>query len=230
MNIRDNEVLRDKLAAEYVLGTLRAGARRRFEGWLHHDAALRLLVAEWQQRLLPMAEFSAAQQPDQRVWRDIERRLHFRTGRQRWWDRLGLWRGLGLASTAVALALVVAVGVRQAQAPVIDHVATLTDDKAQPALLVTADSRHRTMEVKLVSDTPVPDDKTLELWAIPKQGAPRSLGIMAGRRVATLELNQRAIGDDVVLLAISLEPKGGSPNPNGPSGPVLYKGPWVRLL
>jgi anti-sigma-K factor RskA len=33
----------------------------------------------------------------------------------------------------------------------------------------------------------------------------------------------------VALLAISLEPKGGSPDPNGPTGPVLYKGGWARL-
>jgi anti-sigma-K factor RskA len=38
------------------------------------------------------------------------------------------------------------------------------------------------------------------------------------------------VGDDVVVLAISLEPRGGSPDPNGPTGPVLYKGPWVRAM
>ena len=34
----------------------------------------------------------------------------------------------------------------------------------------------------------------------------------------------------VAVLAVSLEPKGGSPNPNAPTGPVLYKGAWVRVL
>ena len=40
---------------------------------------------------------------------------------------------------------------------------------------------------------------------------------------------QRAIDPDVALLAINLEPKGASPDPNGPAGPVLYKGSWARL-
>ena len=40
----------------------------------------------------------------------------------------------------------------------------------------------------------------------------------------------KAIGDDVALLAVTLEPKGGSPNPNGPTGPILYKGRWVRVM
>ena len=33
----------------------------------------------------------------------------------------------------------------------------------------------------------------------------------------------------IPLLAISLEPKGGSTNPNGPSGPILFKGAWLQL-
>ena len=238
MNIRGNDTLRERLAAEYVLGTLRGGARRRFDGWLYNDAALRRTVSEWQERLLPMAEMPAPHIPPPQVWRDIERRLHLAaagatdtaTARAvRWWDSLSWWRGLGLASSAVAALLAVAIGVRTLQAPSIDMVATLNDAQAQPALVVTADSRSQTMLVKVVGGAPVPDDKALELWAIPKQGKPRSLGVL-GAGSSRLALDQRAIGSDVVLLAITLEPRGGSPDPNGPTGPVLYKGPWVRVL
>jgi anti-sigma-K factor RskA len=251
MNIRGNEELRERLAAEYVLGTLRGGARRRFEGWMFNDAALWRTVAEWQERLLPMAELTPPLAPPAQLWRDIAHRLHLdaagaaagapeRTAERgagdaagagpRWWDSLRWWRGLGLASSAVAALLVAAIGVRTLQAPSIDMVATLTDAQAQPALLVTADSRRQVMEVQVVGGPPVPADKALQLWAIPKQGNPRSLGVLGTARLATLALNERAAGSDVVLLAISLEPRGGSPDPNGPTGPVLYKGPWVRVM
>ena len=64
---------------------------------------------------------------------------------------------------------------------------------------------------------------------MPKSGNPRSLGVLADNGRATLALNQRAIGADVTLLAVSLEPRGGSLDPNGPSGPILYTGNWVKL-
>ena len=57
----------------------------------------------------------------------------------------------------------------------------------------------------------------------------RSLGLLAGKGNIKLSLSQRAIGSDVALLAVTLEPKGGSPNPNGPTGPVLYKGNWIKI-
>ena len=228
MNIRGNDALRDKLAAEYVLGTLRGGARRRFEGWMYSDAALRLLVKEWEQRLLPMHEFVHAQPPSPQVWRNVEMRLHLKPERSRW----HFWRGfgLGVASAAAVAALLVSVSVQQLREPSYDLVATLTDEQAQPALLVKADTGRRVLQVHMVGSAPVPLDRWLQLWAIPKAGPPRSLGVLGDDGRGTFSLAAGAVGSDVVVLAISLEPRGGSPDPYGPTGPVLYKGPWIRAM
>ena len=53
MNLLHAE-LADRLAAEYVLGTLTGGARRRFDALLPAHPALRRAVAGWETRLLPI--------------------------------------------------------------------------------------------------------------------------------------------------------------------------------
>ena len=233
MNLRDNPTLREKLAAEYALGTLKGGARRRFEGYLHGDAALRRTTAEWQDRLAPLAEFAQARQPRQHVWTGIERRLGLRRAVPAWqfWrsDAPHAWRPLALASSVVALVLAGLLATQSLQAPQVDYLAMLTDDKAQPALVLAADRDQQLLTVRVVGGAQVPADKSLQLWAVPKSGAPRSLGLVNPHGAVKLALG-RAIGDDVALLAVSLEPKGGSRDPNGPSGPILYKGNWVRTL
>ena len=233
MNIRHNIVLRQKLAAEYVLGTLKGGARRRFEGWMHQDADLRNITAEWQQRLAPMAEFAGDVKPPKSVWTGIERRLNLAPARKGWqfWlsENLAFWRSLGMVSTGLAALLLVVVMTSTApDTPVISYVATLSDDKAQAAMLVTADSKHRALEMRLITDAKVAADKSLHLWAVPKAGNARSLGVLVDNR-GRFALPDNAISADVAVLAVTLEPKGGSPDPNGPTGPIVYKGNWVRL-
>lgn len=224
MNYRDNDVLRDKLAAEYVLGTLRGGARRRFEGWLHDDAALRGLTDDWRARLTPLAEFAPAVTPRRRVWRAIEQRLHLRSG------VAPFWRPLGLAAVFATLVLAVTLVQWRHHQPSVDYVATLSDDKAQAVLLVTADRRHGVLDVRVADGVPLSADRVLQLWAVPKQGAPRSLGLLPRRGEARLALTSAALGADVALLAVSVEPLGGSPDPHKPSGPIVYKGGWVQAM
>ena len=114
------------------------------------------------------------------------------------------------------------------ESPTINYVATLTDEKSQNALVVTADSGNRALDVRVITSAQVAADKSLHLWAVPKAGKPRSLGVLASNR-GRFALTDNAISDDVTVLAVTLEPKGGSPDPNGPTGPILYKGPWIRL-
>lgn len=239
MNIQHNQALQEKLASEYVLGTLKGGARRRFEKLLRDSAALRRTVSEWQDRLHPMAEFAPVVQPSPLVWKAIAARLDLQqfdaAGKRSFWQMLGanlsFWRGLGITSTALATILVAVLVTKQVQpiAPVTSYVAMLANDKAQPVAIVTGDAKRKQLTVKLVLAQNVAADKSLELWAVPKEGPPRSLGLVADKGTITLPLPENATPQSIPLLAVTLEPKGGSPNPNGPTGPIVFKGAWLQI-
>jgi anti-sigma-K factor RskA len=64
---------------------------------------------------------------------------------------------------------------------------------------------------------------------VPKEGAPRSLGLLAADGSLVLPFPADMKPETVPLLAVSVEPKGGSPNPAGPTGPIVFKGAWLRV-
>jgi anti-sigma-K factor RskA len=153
MRYRDKPELQDRLAAEYVLGTLRGRARLRFEGWAREDAALRRCVEAWQARLVPLADAIDPVQPSRRVWKAIEARIGAGarspgrdsslagrgTGRLGFWESLSFWRTTGLVTSGMAAALLVAVAVREprvVEVPVevpIERLVEVQSKKMQPA-------------------------------------------------------------------------------------------------
>jgi anti-sigma-K factor RskA len=116
MNYADPE-LRDRLAAEYALGTLRGPARRRFERLLSSDALLRDVAEDWELRLNLLAESAPAVAPPPHVWEGIAERIGpaapvRESRRDRLWDSLGFWRAAGLLGATAAAALVAYVALR----------------------------------------------------------------------------------------------------------------------
>jgi anti-sigma-K factor RskA len=247
VNWKPNTGLQDRLAAEYVLGTLRGPARARFARWMREDALLARRVAEWESRIVPMSAAVRERQVPARVWETLAARLGGDTGttRRGLWDNLAFWRGLGLAASGMAAALFVAAIVVQprqldAPPPVLVQVpaseigaaylAVLTDPKTQkPVLLVSAGRKSSDLFVKTLDKSIHVDEKSLELWALPAGQAPKSLGVLAADDKMKLRL--QAVADEslgnVPALAVSLEPRGGSPT-GAPTGPVLFSGPCVR--
>jgi anti-sigma-K factor RskA len=67
--------LADRLAAEYVLGTLRGPARRRLRSLLPAHPTLRRAVTRWRLRLMPLSISVPAVEPGPAVWAGIERRV-----------------------------------------------------------------------------------------------------------------------------------------------------------
>lgn len=234
MNCKNKPELRERLAAEYALGTLRGRARDRMRRWMREDAALARAAAEWEARLAPLAEAVRPVRAPARVWREIEARLGA-SAAAGWWDRVAFWRGLGLAASGAAAALLAALTLLPAEKPAPEeavpaaYIAVLSDPKTQRPVLVATAARHDArLSVRALDPAIVVSGRSLELWAVPSKGRPRSLGLVEAE-YAMLKLAGPADAAlrDVPLLAVSLEPRGGSRS-GAPTGPVLYSGPCVK--
>jgi anti-sigma-K factor RskA len=230
----DSEPMRDALAAEYVLGTLRGLARRRFERGLAEDAALRERVHAWRERLAPLDAATAPVQPPERVWRSIATRIRPspRTRPVSWWDSLRLWRAAALAGFLLA-ALAVGLGVLLPRQPEM-MVVVMSDQSARPAMTVswrTDAGGGKRLRIRVLGHAEMAPETAWELWALPGEGAkPVSLGLISTHETQTMMLPPQLarIIDAAQGMAMSVEPRGGSPT-GLPTGPVLYQGPCTRI-
>lgn len=248
MNFAAHPHLLDLLAASHALGTLRGGARRRFETVAREQPAVRAAALTWQGRLAGMAELQAPTEPDPAVWLRIRNLIDAERQQQTmaqqrsapqtqvpparggWFGSLLVWRGATVAG-ALATVLAGAVGLdlkrRLDSAPVVQYVAVLADDKAAPSILVTFDPKHSQLVLQHIGNHQPGPDKSLQLWALPPGGSPRSLGVLGNESALKLAASHSQV-QAVPALAVSLEPRGGSPNPAGPTGPVLFHGALIE--
>ena len=217
-----NRELVDRLAAEYVLGTLRGRARRRFERWLL-SPQVGAIVKAWEDRLAGLEPRLESVAPPATVWRGIEDRLRLR--------KLG--RGPAMRWVALAASLVIAAMV---------YLFFLSGGPVLRPLLATqqasiGDAQTIYWTVELLGDNEkiratvrgrhaLEAGKALELWVLPAQGNPVSLGLLpaSGAQLRDLTAAQRTALAGAKQLAVSLEPAGGSPT-GLPTGPVLHVAP-----
>jgi anti-sigma-K factor RskA len=221
----DNPELRERLAAEYVLGTMPRRSRRRFERLIAADPGLARLVGDWVDRLSPLDYTTPTEEPPAHVWQAVERRIGGAPAPSapphRWFDRLAFWRGLALAASlaTVALAIYLAVSPRPI-APTV--VAVLAGHGGEPGWVATAGPKSGEVSFSAVAPPAENKPHAFELWGI-AGGPPRALGLLPQRLGGAVTLRVAQLPSPGGVLAVSLEPPGGSPT-GSPTGPVLYQG------
>lgn len=224
--------LAERLAADYVAGTLRGRARRRFEALLPAHPALHAAVRAWQARLMPLTATLPPQRPSPQVWKRIEARIGgaapAAAPARGWWARLAFWRGLSALATVAALGLAVLLASPPpAQAPIVVVLnatppAGAPEGAVMPASFVASISGDgRAVVTRPIVNVSLEANRALELWSVPAAGAPRSLGLISAAG-ATVVRRERVL-EGTAALAVSLEPPGGSPT-GAPTGPILFVG------
>jgi len=241
----DRPELLDKLASEYVLGTLRGRARRRFEQLLRKQPAAQSAVHAWEDRLGRLASSVAPIKPPDRVWAAIDARLRPATGsserpRSSWLDWLKPLAGFAFGAVlTIGLVLndpgrfVSVDDVAQSkQALPQSYVGLLVNEAGDPTLLASSTRYGRRLTVKFLRPVD-PAGKLIQLWALPREGPPLPVGVVTPTKPpgsTTLELadTSERLFANVPRLAISLE---SAPAASGtlPSGPFVFAGNCVKL-
>ncbi len=221
------------LAGEYVLGVLGVEDRMQVEERLRHDRTFAVIVRRWENNLSQFNEDYGLELPPEALFARIESKIYAQPPRDAWgaafgglWNSLALWRGLAFAG--VAAAAVVAgteAGLWDRSAGGQPLVAELAGKDSVISLVARYDSGSGKLQVTPVA-TGAQQQKSLELWLIEGEAAPRSLGVLPqtgeGEIIVPDTLRNRFA--EGVILAVSLEPFGGSPTGQA-TGPVIALGP-----
>jgi anti-sigma-K factor RskA len=230
----------DGLAAEYVLGSLDVDERKDVATRRRTDVVLDRAIKAWEVRLGPLSGRIPGIEPPPFVFQRLADRLWTRQSQTIQPTRTPLSRRVAIALGACALAACLALAVvRLRDLPDIpatliaqlqpSGAGTLLEDGPNVwtpfGFKVSFDLRASTIVVNPVAAA-ASSTRHYQLWLIPRDRAPPiSLGVLALPDTTTSPWLATYPPDDLLntTLAVSLEPKGGSPI-GIPSGPLVFVG------
>jgi len=216
--------------AEYVLGVLDAAERASVERELASSEEAQRAVALWQQRLTPMTQMLPQITPSEEVWTGIRRALGWDTRSAspqatRFWSNARPWQWISLAASLVAIVFAVLL----LRGPVRDSGHLLVSSIRQNGVTdwtATVDLDRKQVILVPAATTAIPNGRSTQLWLIPAGQSPISVGVFAAGTTTVLPLNATLLARvaTTAILAVSVEPPGGSPT-GQPTGPVIATGP-----
>jgi anti-sigma-K factor RskA len=238
MNYGRAELL-DHLAAHYAVGAMTPRVRRRFERLRQALPAAERAAQSWERRLASLSVSVPAVNPPPAVWQVIERRI----GASRTPMTFAGWRAWLMPAMGFAFGIVATVGLvrlypaalvpldRVSQRDTIpaSYVGLLTDGDGVPTVLASSTRLGKRMSIKFLKPFTPPPGKVMQLWALPREGAPFRLGtISPGEHSSfTLADTSERLLSNVTLLAVSLE--NASDNASPSPSPFVLTGHCAKL-
>jgi len=221
MTPQEHPEIVDPLAAEYVLGTLRGPARRRFAAWRASSAPVQERCRFWEENLMHLARGLRPIEPPEQVWHGIRARLNLPAGLEP--RRRSTGRLLAIAASILLVAgLAALLYWRGLQPGRISAVASIAAPSGQQIWQVEVYGTTGRLVVLARRLPAHPSDRDYELWALPAGGKPVSLGLLpaTGSTQRTLTAAQQQALAHAPQVAVTLEPLGGSPTGQPTTTPI----------
>ncbi len=238
----DRPGLLDRLAAEYVFGTMTGPVRRRFERLRLTVPSAEAAAVAWESRSAGLALAVPPAMPSPGLWNAID----WSTGGAgaetvakpgAWWTWIAPVAGLvfGVVATVGVVRMLPSAAVPvdeivQARGTLPASYVGILTDASGAAVAIASSTRHgRTMSLKVLKPIEAPPGKLLQLWALPKDGEPFPLGVVPREGKAAFEMadtSERLLAG-VPRLAVSAEsaPVGPGSTPDG----FILTGHCVKL-
>jgi len=239
MNYARVELL-DHLAAHYAVGAMTTRVRKRFERLRQALPAAERAAQSWERRLAPLSVSVPAAKPPRAVWRAIERRIagsrpSGTSSGWMMWLTPAMGFALGIVATVVLVRLypnalvTVDRAVPQPDAIPASYVGLLSDADGVPTVLASSTRFGKRLSIKFLKPFAPPPGKVMQLWALPRNGAPFRLGTISPGEHGSLTLadTSERLLSNVTLLAVSLEDASDNTAP-APS-PFVLAGHCVKL-
>lgn len=232
MNYHQND-LKNALSSAYVLGTLSAKARTRYKQLLMEHDDLQENVWHWEQHLNQLGTTLSPVEPDKKVWMTIQQRLGFVGAPEAikpslaWWQKMVSPQFLFVNIFLVGVMFLLWQNLQKRDLPLTEQrIAVVQNDQAQALWSISL--QPDTIKVQAMDSLTQYTDKDYQLWMIvEQQEAPISLGLLPQDGELLLAKSDVFDQFDIKVLAVSLEPLGGSPN--GLPTTVLYTTELVQL-
>jgi anti-sigma-K factor RskA len=230
----------EAFAAEHALGVLNSAERRQAEQRMATDPAFAALVEAWRERLTPMGQRLAEVAPPADLWQRVLRALPANDNSAAV-RSLRFWRGAtagAMTLAAASIAVAVSIGMRppvQIQPPVPGQLlnASLVSQSGAPVPLFVAayDPTRKALIVTSLVTAENDPSHVHELWVIPADGKPRPLGILQPGKTVAMPLPEKYLPSLAAgsALAVSIEPPGGSPKIDTPTGPITAVGKLAKI-
>ena len=226
MTIRyENQELQDKLAVEYVMGSLQGQARRRFEKLVIEYPDLQSSIAKWSELLNYINQDVEPVTPPLQIWTNIEQSID--SSRTESPFIPPLWKNLGLiaATMLLAVTLVYNVPIYQPQ----QNVVVVMNKNDQPVWVIKNSAQSKQIKVKTLRSMNMPENEVCVLWLVWKDGKTQSVGVLSddpGERTIMLPTGMKR-KLEMADIAVSIENM--NSNMEQPKGKVVFKGPWIEL-
>lgn len=235
MNTHNDDDRNNLRYAEYVLGVLDADTRAAVAREMVENVEAATAVARWQRHLIPLTDTLPDAAPPAHVWSRITQSLKWSEARQpaprrSLLESLRLWQWIGVGASVIAAACVVVL-VRTMAVPTPQIVAntvmvsSIRQTNGVVGWTATMDLSRKEMIVVAASPTAYTKDRSTQLWLIPHGGKPISVGVFKPNDTNVMSLSPSLLSQlgPSAILAVSLEPLGGSPT-GQPTGPVVAQG------